>query len=92
MNKKHEDAGEKAVWFMLKKATMMGTLLKFGTLEGLADALDVKRDDLKSIEDGKTRPSAELVSRFKQLCKEILLPGEAEGYLVEPFEPESNSQ
>ncbi len=59
---------------------------------GLADVLDVIRDDLQSTKGGKTRPSADLVSRFKQVCKEILLRGEAEGYLVGPFELEPNSQ
>ena len=51
----------------------------------LAETLDVPMDELNSLKEGTSDPSAKLVTAFKSLVSPMVSETEVESYLVKPF-------
>ena len=52
----------------------------------LAETLDIPIDELDSLKEGMSDPSAKLVTAFKSLVSPMVSETEVDSYLVKPFE------
>jgi len=76
---------KRAYQYIVEQAKKLNWSPPIDSDKRLAETLDIPMDELNSLKDGTSDPSAKLVTAFKSLVSPMVSEIEVESYLVKPF-------
>lgn len=77
---------KRAYQYMVEQVKRLNWSPPIDSDKRLAEALDVPLDQLNSLKEGLSDPSAKIITSFKSLMRPIINETEVDSYLVKPFD------